>query len=70
MSRDFRMDRTVSVDAGFWRSLSPEDRRAMLASWGLPPLVMASFDRSTMTITMRTPTADDVVAAFDETGTA
>lgn len=30
-------------------------------AWGLPPFVMASYDRSTMTITMRAPDTDELV---------
>lgn len=60
------MDQVVRVDAELWRSLSADDRAAMLERWGLPPLVMASYDRSTMTITMREPTADDLLAALGE----
>lgn len=53
--------KVVSVDAGFWRSLTPDDRRYLMHQWGLPPFVMASYDRSTMTITMRAPETDELV---------
>jgi hypothetical protein len=55
------MDQAVTVDVGFWRSLSPDGRRYLLDRWGLPPFVMASYDRSTMTITMRAPDTDELV---------
>lgn len=54
----------VTVDAQLWQSLSPAERADALVGWGLPTLVMASLDRSTMTITMRAPNADDLLAAF------
>ncbi len=55
----------VSVSADLWISLPPGARSEMLKSWGLPPLVMASLDRTTMTITMRAPDADDLLAALE-----
>jgi hypothetical protein len=58
-------DQAVTVDVGFWRSLSPDERAQLLDRWGLPPLVMAALDRTTMTITMRAPDADDLLAALE-----
>lgn len=55
------VDQAVTVDVGFWRSLSPDGRAHLLDRWGLPPFVMASYDRSTMTVTMRAPDTDELV---------
>jgi hypothetical protein len=54
----------VTVSADWWKSLPPDARSELLKAWGLPPLVMASFDRSTMAITMRAPDVDDLLAAM------
>jgi hypothetical protein len=55
----------VNVSADWWKSLPPAARVELLKSWGLPPLVMAAFDRTTMTITMWAPDADDLLAALE-----
>lgn len=54
-------EQPVSVSVELWASLSPAERSELKAALGLPPFVMASLDRSTMTITMRAPDTDELV---------